>query len=953
MLISPTILSITEKIRFWRAGDLLLKVSYPIAIIRKNETETRTKWPGDNPPDWQDIETDLSASRSGYVDYKYYENRGTEYLRIMVGRYILGVSSWRKYGKLKLFLKNIEFGNNKERSKMLKQGVHFEFKGIFFVEKEEGRNYESEWEHFLSKCRERPRAAKYFNDDMDETDDASILTESEANLLKSLEIFIDSEYALEQQKAREELGFTYIDFVPEPRKSIVRQYYRATLLDADYKRLKDLKPSIVSMRVREKEILVQIENIDANTHKGEIIVSILKQMQVGQLPKDGEFKLVAIDTLQKVRKEVVEGFRNGTTQNSWAIKLAVGKHEHSALIPVSVQMPASKFPYSKTQAAAIEAGAGTDDYLLVLGPPGTGKTTVISSWVEHFVKQGKRILISSQNNKAVDNVLEKVSKNEKLTCVRLGNESKVSSIIHDLLIDNCATNLQRKLVMVIGERIQLIIEIDNIFKLLLTSLNDEDLPVKACSIGDDMQQYIKEHLTPMVSFILGDQSADIVALVESLKKLVAEYTTYTNKIEELQNKKGFLIFYYKLLSMLNRRKRNKKEQEIQNHKKELTSKLTGKADSLSELIKVMNEWHSIINNVRQESLYAILLQLVDVVGATCIGINTSDFVKDTVFDVVIIDESGQIQMHNLIVPLSRAKQAIFVGDHKQLAPVTADDIKNEVQSRSMAESFEVSLDLLNKSWFEMLWDNANLDRKYMLDTQFRCPSVISDYISEAFYENKYFAGAPLKLNKSLFSFFKSPLVFIDTSGLPLGKRAEQSRKIETRTEVLGNKTETELVLLVLDKALQENPEIGAKNEIGVIVPYKLHVAEIQHAINTRKKQGNYSEVTTPVVDLVASVDSFQGQERDLIIFTFTRSNKPGRVGFLADWRRLNVAMTRAKAQIVMIGDLSTLTATSLPEAPDHEFKKAMFLLRKYMQEKCQIIPAEEWLNNKVKNGTDY
>ncbi|TKF94750.1 AAA domain-containing protein, partial [Vibrio sp. F13] len=146
---------------------------------------------------------------------------------------------------------------------------------------------------------------------------------------------------------------------------------------------------------------------------------------------------------------------------------------------------------------------------------------------------------------------------------------------------------------------------------------------------------------------------------------------------------------------------------------------------------------------RQQALYKILIENVNVVGATCIGINTKALFRELDFDVVIVDESGQIQLHNLIVPLSRANKAILVGDHKQLPPVVSDEVLEEVE----AKDFGDYKDLYRLSWFEHLWNAAPDDRKIMLDTQFRCPSIISDFVSEAFYEGNYFAGVGMDKKK--------------------------------------------------------------------------------------------------------------------------------------------------------------------------------------------------------------
>ena len=98
-----------------------------------------------------------------------------------------------------------------------------------------------------------------------------------------------------------------------------------------------------------------------------------------------------------------------------------------------------------------------------------------------------------------------------------------------------------------------------------------------------------------------------------------------------------------------------------------------------------------------------------------------------------------------------------------------------------------------------------------------------------------------------------------------------------------------------------------------------------------------------IKDMVASVDSYQGQERKVIIFALSRSNPSGTVGFLSDWRRLNVAMTRTKQQIIMLGNFKTLTKRKKPGSRDEEFKIAMDKLRTHVKTHGQLIEADEFL----------
>ena len=355
----------------------------------------------------------------------------------------------------------------------------------------------------------------------------------------------------------------------------------------------------------------------------------------------------------------------------------------------------------------------------------------------------------------------------------------------------------------------------------------------------------------------------------------------------------------------------------------------------NSLIDVISEWEKSIHSERQSSLYETILEYVDVVGATCIGINSNKLFANIPFDVVIVDESGQIQLHNLIVPLSRASKAILVGDHKQLPPVVDDELAAELEEQGFDPIF------LQKSWFEILWDPMPEDHKTMLDTQFRCPAIISDFVSKAFYEDKYFAGSGMEKKQPILPSFNATMAFIDTSKIL--NSFEKSRVTDGRTEVLGNEVETTIIIKTLMNFIRELPYLAEKNEIGIIVPYKNHVLEVKRTIKKLKLDiGNLN-----VEDLVASVDSYQGQERDVIIFAFSRSNKGGNIGFLADWRRLNVAMTRTKKQLIMVGSLKTLTMDN-NKKHESEFKQAMRILESELSNKNSIIDGRKFFEEDTK-----
>lgn len=957
----------SSSVPFWRPQDIV-DLGFAIPILASPGVDRRGRWPGDRFPDWSEINRELGASRAAFLTANHNRERDRIFLTILTGRFVVKAtcSVHQKSGQLLAFLNKvgIEYASNKMRSQMAAKAVHVRHEGIFFPTADEFRTrFEERNSVYKETYLHRMAAACNQDIDPDEDcydpdDDSGVeLSENEEHLLRSLETFVEGEFELEQQVARSEPGFTYLDARPEPRRSTIRQFYRLKLIEDDFRRIREAKPTMLTVDGSDGQpLLLQVEDLDADTAKYDIVVSTGKQLGSGRLVPSGTLKRAALDTLLKVRSQVIDNLRKGETLNPWLVSVAADSYRFPDFKPVAVQIPPSDFPPNPSQLTAINAGAGTPDFMLVLGPPGTGKTTVIYTWVEHFVAQGKRVLISSQSNNAVNNVLERVAKNDKLTCVRIGNESKVSSVIHNLLIDNCAAELQKRLITTLDERMGDLVVGDGLFAALAGVLSGgAEIPAISAAV-EEVRQYLLQRLAPLAGCLYAPYSGEIEGYLSELARLDAEQHVLKEKTEQYGSKGGLLLPVYRVMAWWNRRKADQnlgrmravagvpaEPGSAQRRPEGLAASMEKVAGRFSSFSAEIKSWQQSITSVRQESLYPILLRLVDVVGATCIGINTNSYFKDIDFDVVIIDESGQIQLHNLIVPLARAPQAILVGDHKQLPPVVQDELKAEVQSRAEHEFFDVNTRLLEKSWFEVLWDQAPENRKVMLDTQFRCPSLISDYISEAFYQSKYFAGEPMKKKKPLFSFTTSTVLFIDTSKLPLKERAEQSRKIGARNEVLGNKCETSLVLLTLQRVLAEKPELGRKGEIGIIVPYANHVQEIQKAVMKEQRQGRLTEISTPVMELAASVDSYQGQERDLIIFTFTRSNPGGSVGFLADWRRLNVAMTRAKGQLIMIGDFSTLANTERSNAVDREFKIAMKMLQRFTKERCQLVEAGTWL----------
>ena len=149
----------------------------------------------------------------------------------------------------------------------------------------------------------------------------------------------------------------------------------------------------------------------------------------------------------------------------------------------------------------------------------------------------------------------------------------------------------------------------------------------------------------------------------------------------------------------------------------------------------LDEWEASLKAKRNEIMTNILIESANVVGATCIGINTNRKFADVDFDVAIIDEAGQIQVHNIIVPMTRAKKNLLLGDYLQIPPIVNDKVAE------LCKLDGVPMDLLEMSFFEYLFTKTPLpeENKTMLKWQFRMPAEIADIVSHQFYNDQYFS----------------------------------------------------------------------------------------------------------------------------------------------------------------------------------------------------------------------
>ncbi len=284
-----------------------------------------------------------------------------------------------------------------------------------------------------------------------------------------------------------------------------------------------------------------------------------------------------------------------------------------------------------------------------------------------------------------------------------------------------------------------------------------------------------------------------------------------------------------------------------------------------ELKKEARDLHIWASEI-EDRLTDSIVKSSHVIASTLIGVSNR-ILKDIRFDTVIIDEASQALEPECWNAILKAKRVILAGDHLQLPPTVKSP---EALKAGMAITM---LDILA----------PRLKECYLLDTQYRMHQRILSFSNARFYEGKLLsdpkAGAHLLRNDT------EPLIFIDTAGCGFDEEHDEE------TKSYQNDGEFQIIKEHLLK--QSEKYLGSS--IGIISPYKDQVKYI------REQLSDDSSLHSLDIE-VNSIDGYQGQEKDIIYISLVRSNDKGEIGFLKDERRLNVAMTRAKKKLVMVGD---------------------------------------------------
>lgn len=444
-----------------------------------------------------------------------------------------------------------------------------------------------------------------------------------------------------------------------------------------------------------------------------------------------------------------------------------------------------------SQKLAIENALSCENFYLIHGPFGTGKTRTLVELISQETRQNHKVLATAESNAAVDNILERLMDNKKLNLTRLGHPQRVSK--------------------------------HNITQTLAYKVENHKLNKKIKKIHkkiDNLIEKRKVHTKPTPQYRRGLGDYDILHFAS----------------------------------------KGKGARGVSSDKMKSMAKWI-------EINQEIDEAHDEIKRIENRMIKDII-DTSDVILAT----NSSaalESISRVKFDVAIIDEASQATIPSVLIPIAKAHRFILAGDHKQLPPTIISDRAGE----------------LSKTLFEELIRMYS-HKSQLLNVQYRMNSLLMKFPNEEFYNNGLKSDSSvddITINDILDGEHdEEALLFIDTSSVDL----EGETHLKDSKSIINN-LEAEISVKLVQDYLNDGIDV---DDIGIISPYADQVKIIQDM--------------TPVE--VKTVDGFQGREKEIIIISTVRSNENENIGFLRDLRRLNVAITRAKRKLIIVGNINTL-----------------------------------------------
>jgi len=593
-----------------------------------------------------------------------------------------------------------------------------------------------------------------------------------------------------------------------------------------------------------------------------------------------------------------------------------------------------------SQKKAVRRALATRDMFLVQGPPGTGKTSVIAELVVQIIEcqDQVRILVTSQSNVAVNNALDKIVElRPELSeyVVRVGREEKAGST-EGLLLDRQLQNWRERVLQRsdqylanwenkasggkrLTEALGILDECQEMEIRLQQRMQEiQETKEKLAELNSEYEQLERTlnratQLRQRAESVLSTASQQDERLRKTIRSFQNEYLDWASTFLEQANRVAGISFMCAeaqetLRSLGTELQRLEQEIEagissvnefmqtefnrsfttLQDMRRFIDQHYAQPREEMAKLGRVrrlVDEWKQQVGKDYRDFSSAYLSRC-KVVGATCLGVAAKGDISELEFDWVIVDEAGKATHPELLVPIVRGRKIVLVGDHRQLPPTIGRDLDEAIKSEGLQrEALETSL-------FQELMQAAGEAVKLPLTKQYRMHPAIGTLIGKCFYPDVGLEnGVNAADRQHGLPWCSRTVIWYSTKRLPKHEEAVSGHSRLNQAEIDGV-----IALLEHIEAAYTTSKMYDKT-IGVITGYLAQKAALRQRIAARKDRWLH------IQDIeVNTVDAYQGRERDIIIYSVVRSNPKARIGFLRDERRLNVALSRARELLIIIGD---------------------------------------------------
>lgn len=524
------------------------------------------------------------------------------------------------------------------------------------------------------------------------------------------------------------------------------------------------------------------------------------------------------------------------------------------------------FQYSPNQTQAILNALHRAPLSIIQGPPGTGKTTVITEIIFQILHRepNATILVTSQTNDAVDHVLDNLLQKD-IPIVRLSGFRKPKPSLQK-------HTLERKI--------------------------------------EGWKQEVKQKTQKRWKVIEGD----FLSAVERKNPFFARIIPHLLTNKPWKAIRGKIEKTLHRITGLEALKEALPNREVFIHT--LHQELQCDLLSFLEQHQIHTEWVTVLSSLNTKSkLHQKLIDSIRVIGATTNHIASKKYIKyGFEFDYVIMDESGKATPAEALIPIVMAKKLVLVGDHRQLRPMLTANREVEQwlrqQFKKEGDEFDSWDDYFNRpSLFEQVITTIDDDFRSQLEECRRMPKDAVQFTSKCFYEHfddqpivpvprkkDQEHQLPLKVNSSI--------IFLDIGNTK-------------KSTVDGNGSQkNEQSAAYIPKLLRALDNFEGINDysIGVITTYTAQLKEIKKVIREQLRQKKNTLKRMNLQSVTCSVvDRFQGLEKDIIILDLVRSQQKT-LGFLANPNRINVALSRHKKLLIIIGNYDWLIQAPSPSS---------------------------------------